>query len=214
MRNTWSLSEVTAPAVEPLDVDEVKAHCRIDHSDEDAYVESLITAARKRAETVLKRQLVTATWRLSLPDFPRRLDPDTGLYGVIRLPRPPLASVTQVQYTDPDGASQTVASFQTNLYAEPGFICPAYGETWPLVRRVPNAVNIRYTAGYGADGNSVPAEIKHAIKFMVAHWYENREPVLVGTIASPLPDSAAALLAGASLGSYVFDAADLIDEAS
>lgn len=205
---SWSLSLVTGPTVEPISIDELKAHSHIDASDEDAYLDTLIIAARKRAETKTRRQLCTATWRLSLPDFPRKLDSDTGLVGVIRFPKAPLASVSEIQYVDGAGVSQTVASFQTNTYDEPGYICPAYGATWPSVRRVPNAVNITFVAGYGG-ADDVPAEIRHAIKFIAAQWFENREPVLVGTIVAPIPEAADALLSGAAMGTYMLDVADL-----
>lgn len=204
---SWSLSLVAEPTDEPVSVPEQQLHSRIDYDDEAEYLAGLITAARRRAEIRTGRQICTATWRLSLPDFPRVYDSDTGLVGVIRLPRPPLQSVTTVQYTDPAGVSRTVTGFQVNTSDEPGYICPAYGTSWPLVRRMPAAVNITFVCGYG-DASAVPADIKHAIKFLVSHWYENREAVLTGTISSTLPMAAESLLAGASFGRYVLDVAD------
>jgi uncharacterized phage protein (predicted DNA packaging) len=38
-----------------------------------------------------------------------------------------------------------------------------------------------------ADLNPVPADLKHAAKMLVAHFYENREATLVGVSAEEIP---------------------------
>lgn len=50
---------VTPPAAEPVSVAE--AHARIDASDEDTLIGSLITAARELVETETARRLITQT---------------------------------------------------------------------------------------------------------------------------------------------------------
>jgi uncharacterized phiE125 gp8 family phage protein len=76
---------------------------------------------------------------------------------------------------------------------EPGQIAPAYGGVWPYAAEVPAAVVYRIVCGYGS-GASVPAELLHAIRLIVGHWYENREEVVVGTITATIPRGAQALL--------------------
>jgi uncharacterized phiE125 gp8 family phage protein len=46
---------------------------------------------------------------------------------------------------------------------------------------------IRVVAGYVDSGSSVPMALRTAIEYLVAHRFENREPVIVGTNALPLP---------------------------
>jgi hypothetical protein len=40
----------------------------------------------------------------------------------------------------------------------------------------------------------VPADLLHAVKMLAGHWYENREPIIVGQAISNVPWSVNALL--------------------
>ena len=64
---------------------------------------------------------------------------------------------------------------------------------WPVTRAQQGAVNITYTAGYGDPASATPIAIKQAIKILVSHFYENREPTNPG-IATPVIMSAEALM--------------------
>ena len=50
------------------------------------------------------------------------------------------------------------------------------------------------TAGYGDEASDVPAPIRHAIKLLVAHWFEQREPVVLGSAPQEVPGTVAGLL--------------------
>ena len=184
-----SLVLITAPTADPVTYIEAKAHIRIDDDNEQDLIESLITAATQHVEQVLSRQLVTATWKLTLDCFP------SG--GAIDLPRPPGASVVSVVYTDAAGAAQTLSasSYQLDTSSTPARLALAPGSSWPTVGSgYLGAVQITYTAGYGAAA-TVPKAIKQAILFLVALWFELREPVVVGTIIAEIPFAVRALLA-------------------
>ena len=43
-----------------------------------------------------------------------------------------------------------------------------------------NGFEIAFIAGYGDAPPDVPAPIRHALKLLVAHWFEHREPVALG----------------------------------
>jgi uncharacterized phiE125 gp8 family phage protein len=155
------------------------------------YIVAQAVAARQLLETQTRRQLVTATWKLSLDRFPgcnewcnhagehvccsssqERWHRSRG----IELPVPPLQSVTSITYVDSNGDTQTLATdqYQVDALSTPGRVLPAYGVSWPTTRCQANAVNITFVAGYGLAA-AVPATAKHAIKLLLSHWYENRE---------------------------------------
>lgn len=177
-----SLFLVTAPAAEPVSVQDAKAQCRVDTSDEDALFATLVIAAREYVETATHRALITQTWDWTLDGFPD---------WTLVLPLPPVASVTSITYVDTAGVTQTWAAslYRTDLpagpYASPARVTPAYSESYPSTRAVTNAVTVRFVAGYGTAA-SVPASLKAAIKLLVAHWYARREPLTNGTVA-PVP---------------------------
>lgn len=74
------------------------------------------------------------------------------------------------------GAAPT-AGFVYDADSEPPRIFPLPGQFWPSVLYVPNAVQVHFTAGYGANPKNVPGLAKLGILQTVASWYENRESV-------------------------------------
>ena len=176
---SWSL--VTAPATEPLTTQEAKDHLRVTNSDDDTYIDGLVTTAREWAESNTERAFITQTWDYFLDAFPAD--------GFFRLPVPPLISVASVKYTDdPDG---TVATFASSKYfvdtaSEPGRIYLDLNESWPSdTLRVRNGVEVQFDAGYGA-ASDIPKRAKHLIYLLIGHWYNNREALITGTISKEI----------------------------
>lgn len=131
-----------AATAEPISQDQAKCHLRVDGSDDDALILSLIRAARMHAEGYTHRAFVRQTWRVTLRWFP----------SVIELPVMPVRSVTSVQYVDTAGVTQTlaVALYQVDLTtSDRVLIMPAFGETWPSTRGDTfDAVTIEFVAGH------------------------------------------------------------------
>lgn len=177
-----ALTIITPPAEEPITVSEAKLSpsLRVDTATDDTAIGTLITAARKLAENYSLHALVTQTIELVLDGFPD---------GGIKVPMPPLQSVTSIKYIDTDGTEQTLAA---SLYAVdtdsiPGMIVPAYDETiWPSTRDEINAVRVRYVAGFGGAA-FVPEDIKAWIKIMVGTMYDNPQAVVVGQTVQSVP---------------------------
>lgn len=198
------LSVVTPSTVEPVSIAEVKAHSLIDHNHQDDVIAGFITAARQYCEAYLNRKLTGGTnaLRLSMDGF---CDPRYVNCGVIELPQPPLASSTSVAitYTNSTGGTSTFASsdYIVDSYSEPARIAPAWNAIYPVTQQVMNAVTITYTAGYST-ASEVPQGIRTAIKMLAAHWFESREPIIVGTIVADLPFGLNALLDPHKWGAY------------
>lgn len=193
----YGLTLTSAPAEEPVSLVELKAWLRVDFDKDNALITALGAAARGMVERLSGRQLVTATWRMTLDTFPYpggwqfveapAIFPDPHQ---ILIPRAPLQSVSSVAYYDLSDTLQTLAAttYDVDAAHDPGRIFLAMGKTWPVVRLKPGAVRITFVAGYGS-ASSVPEEVKLAIKFAVAFWYENR-----GEQPVELPPASKALL--------------------
>lgn len=173
--NASFLTVKTAPSVEPVTSSEAKLWARISTSSDDAIITSLITAARSLIENITMKTLITTTYYLYLDDFPSD--------GEIQTPGP-LQSVTSIKYQDTANVQQTLNASYYNVVTagERGIIQRAYNTSWPTVLPYPRSVLIEFKAGYGDAAASVPDALKTAIKVLVAHWYDSREPVFEGQI--------------------------------
>lgn len=188
----YGLALASAAASEPLTLAEAKKQVELATQDtaHDEHLLRLIAAARKYAEEFTGRAIVTQTWDLFLDAWPLGRH-DSSIY----LPKSPLQSVTWVKYYDGDGVQQTwsLANYVVRTSREPGCVSLAYGISWPTFRYQPDAINVRYVAGYGAR-TSVPEALKAAMLLMVGHWFQFREEVLSGSNATQVPFAAHALL--------------------
>jgi uncharacterized phiE125 gp8 family phage protein len=163
------LQIITAPAIEPVTVDEVKMHTHIGHNAEDDLIAMWIKSGRELAEGFQRRAFITQTIELTLDRFPE--------CGEIFLPRSPLASVTSFTYYDHVDAATAWAL--TNLIvdasSQPGRLALGYGIFWPSVTlRSINAIKIRYTAGYGSVATDVPGNVRDAITLYCSFRNESR----------------------------------------
>ena len=57
-----------------------------------------------------------------------------------------------------------------------------------------NAFEVDFTDGYGDEADDVPGPIRHALKLLVAHWFERREVVVLGLGPQEVPATVAGLL--------------------
>ena len=185
-----SISEVTPPAAEPVVVAEAKTHLRVDISDDDTLIESLIVTARRSCEQIANKKFYTQTWNLLIDGFPGS--------NILELPKTlsPLASVTHIKYYDVDDSSSTLSAdnYVVDIYSIPARIVLKTGQAWPSdVLRVVNGVEVQVVVGFG-NADAVPQEYKQAMLLAVGLYYENREDVIVGTVATDLPRGIKSLL--------------------
>jgi len=173
------------PTSEPVTVDEQQAWSRITDEGEGDALERLIVAARHHVEVLVQRSLMTQTLVARYDSFPCEFV----------LERPPVQSVTSIQYIDTNGTTQALSTayYQADLFSVPPRIVLRDGYSWPATDDQLNAVTITYVAGY-ASRDLVPMPIRHAISMLVDHWYENRGPVLIGQPVAEIPMSVREML--------------------
>lgn len=176
-----------APAVEPISLAEAKAHLRIDADDEDALLTALIVAARMFIERTLGFALITQGWSYFLDFWPRS--------SCVTLPTSPVLSVSAVTLHDTTGGSTELdaGDYAMDVLSQPARLV-LKGASPSVVARELNAFEIAFTAGYGDAASDVPPPIRHAVTLLVAHWFERREPVVLGLGATEVPATIAGLL--------------------
>lgn len=177
------------PAVEPVSLGEAKAHLRIDGTAEDMLIGSLIVTSRLHVESVLGLSLVTQSWSWFFDAWPRGV--------AVTLPLRPVQSIAAVRLYDEDGDTTTLAS---DIYLLDGASAPARlvcqgAGVWAKPGRTANGIEIAFTSGFGDTAADVPEPIRHAVRLLIAHWYEHRTPFEVGAGATPPPDMVEQLLA-------------------
>lgn len=180
---------ITAPQVEPVTLEEARAHLRVVDTSEDMLIQGLIVAAREYAQTQTRRALITQTLRLTLDSFP-----GPSLMGVpygrayslprhaIALEYGPVQEVVSIQYTDMGGVTQTMPAtdYVAVLDSEPVRITPVFGKIWPINLPQIGSVRVTFRAGYGDSEVEVPAGIRQWMLLRIGTLYENREQFAPG----------------------------------
>lgn len=178
MPQIHALELVSADEAGPVvSVAEAKRHCKETTSALDADFARWIASATQDAEKELQRRLLTATFDLFLDGWCSRIELPLGA-----------ASVVSVSYYDQANALQVLPStvYDVDVKRKPGRITLAEGQTWPILRARSNAVQIRFTAGYG-DADAVPAGIKDWMLLQIGNKYHNHQTLLQGRTVSELP---------------------------
>jgi uncharacterized phiE125 gp8 family phage protein len=201
----------TPPAVDPVTLAEAKQHARnfIDDDADDAYMTSLIVAAREKLEGSVCRSFITRSVEARLDGFPATGRTSATYLGrsstsaePLRLLYPPLQSVESITYIDADGDERTLdPAAYVVVPGTPGIVAPAPGASWPATIDRPGSVVVAFTAGYGDDPADVPEVAKLVIKILVSHWYDRREPIAAGSFAT-LPFMVDALSDSLRWGEY------------
>ena len=179
---------VTGPAVEPISLDEAKAHLRVDQADEDLLISSLITAARLHLEVETRQAFITQTWSIVLDRWPEARQ--------LVLPIRPVQTVNSVTVLDDDDIATVAdpALYLVDVQSTPPRLVLRSAQSWPLAGRAAGGIDINLTAGFGDTPGDVPQSLRQAILLSVAHWYERRESVVFGSAPVAVPQSVSALV--------------------
>lgn len=174
------------PATEPWTVADAKSFLRVEHDDDDALIVALIASARGQVEALTRRGLITQTWRLVLDRWP----PD----GRIAPRLAPLRAVTAARTRD--AAGNTVA-IDTGRFVVDAAANTIAAPPWslPMPGRYASGIELDVTVGFGDRASDVPDVLRHAVRTLVAHWYDNRGLAAIGQTVAMLPGSVNAMIA-------------------
>jgi len=155
----------TDATFEPLTIEEVKAHLRVDldNTDEDQFYLSLIKAARKHAEKYLRMDLCQKTYDFYYDVFDEEMTIETY----------PVNSITSIKYYDGDNVLQTLSAsdYITDLVSK---VARIEIINMPTTYDKYNAVIIRAVCGFTSQA-AVPENIKTGMLLFIGHLDTNRE---------------------------------------
>lgn len=180
-----SYERVTPPAAGPLSIEEAREVCAVDGDYSDALLTSLMAAGVALIEQITGRALLAQGFRAEID-----LEAAAGS-EVIGIGWPPVTEVTAVSLRAVDGTVTVLDLAEITVIAT---------RTGASLRRAPAAwpaeghAVVTFTTGAAAAAD-VPAELVHAQRLLVAHWYAHREAVTPGG-ATDLPFGVEALCAG------------------
>ncbi|ABE62239.1 Phage conserved hypothetical protein, phiE125 gp8 [Nitrobacter hamburgensis X14] len=177
---------LTGPAIEPWSVAEAKSFLRAENDDDDTVIASLIAAARSHVEAMTRCGLIAQTWRFVLDQWPKD--------GRVRLGRGPLRSLVAARVYDSTGnaASIDVATF---VIDKAGGVIGSSCWTLPMPARASAGIELDVEIGFGTAATDVPDVLRHAVRTLVAHWYENRGLIAIGQSVAMMPASVSAMIA-------------------
>ncbi len=174
------------PSAEPWTVAEAKSFLRVEHGDDDTIIAALIAAARGHVEALTRRALLTQSWRLVLDRWPRD--------GRIALNMAPLRSLTAARVYD---AANNPASIDVETFVVDTAANAIASPCWslPVPGRFSAGIELDLQLGYGPNSSDVPDVLRHAIRMLIAHWYENRGLAALGETVAVLPAGVGAMIA-------------------
>lgn len=156
------IDRITTSALDPFDLEMVKAHCRVDGTYDDSTITGMAKAAALEVEKFAQVALLTQTIRVTYEPLP--------LASWVNLPVGPVLPDASVTMTIDGVATEafTLGSGKRPYIRLHGSIMeePTFGAV----------VVIEYAAGFGADASDIPADLAQAIKDQALAFYDGRAP--------------------------------------
>ena len=179
--------KVVTPATEnPITLTEAKTHLKVDTTADDTFITNLIKSATSSAQEYTNRFFIQTT----IQQVGDKWEDISNLF------KSPVLSVTNIKYVDPDGTLQTL---NTDIYFlddvnKPARIGLKPNQSYPQIINRLNAVQVNYIVGLAEGPDEVDEGIRQALLLTIGNWYQNRQAVVTGTIATELPMNAKFLL--------------------
>lgn len=160
-----TLAIITQPAHEPLGLDDIKLHLRIDHSDEDPLLIDTLKAARQYVELTSGQKLITQVWRQYETCYPADRE--------LPLKVEPVQRIAAVTAFDVDGNPHVLGADDAQLVRGTDPTRLRFDDEFDA-SLASNGLEVDLVVGVGDYGLDIDDALKRAILLLVAHWYEFR----------------------------------------
>ena len=156
--------------------DEAKAHLRVTHADDDAYIDTLIEAACEHVESLGQFWLDTDVEGKAYFDHWPSPNNDMECISYIRI-----ANVTAIDsvkyYASGSGTLTDNEDVETSVKRSPAQVLV---KASPLLNKKRDGIVVSFKAGW----ETVPSKVKQAILLVIGNLYETRQEEVIGTIIS------------------------------
>lgn len=163
-------------AFDPISLDEVKVHCRIDSDHEDLLLLGLIAAACRHGEALTRRVFCRSLWEMTI---------NGPIAGALLIPLAPCTDCISVHVDDlivsPDHYSLCPSALTPMEFPMRGILT--------LHEGFPEGESVRVTVHAGWAAETLPDDIKAWLRVRVASLYEQRENHIVGVGTTHMPRS-------------------------
>lgn len=190
-------SVIDDPADEPITYAEAADHLRVDSDDDESYITALIPVAREFIEGVTGRACIDCGYKLTAECF-EAIETECNRIPLYRVP---LLAINSVSYYAPESDTLTTlapSAYRYSTATEPGILQIIDG--YPAVSDRTDAVQITFRSGYDNQDKIRPM-MKHAVKVMLTHLYEERSPVAAVDLKE-IPFSLRNIIANLKVGGW------------
>lgn len=166
-----SIRCIRPATAEPVTLEHVKTHCRVDGSQDDALLMGLISAARQQAEGLIGRVVCESLWDVVV---------DGGITGPYTFPLSPCTELTEVRVEGNrvDTSRYTFTPSGVSVNERPMLATVTPGSDFPR-----GNVCMTVKAGWP----EVPAPITQWMLVRIGTVYEQREAYAVGHVIGEMP---------------------------
>ena len=157
----------TDSSVQVVSLADAKMQLRVDDTNEDSLITSLILAATQHAQSYCNRLFINTTVTAYMDKFP-----DTP----ILLKNGQVSALTSIKYFSTLDTELTWATteYEYDIKSIPARVAAKSTKSYPTVAEKMNAISLVYQVGW-ADASQVPEAIKHALYLIIGRLYNERE---------------------------------------
>jgi len=175
---------------EPITLSEAKAHLRVEDTNDDTYITTLISVARSACENYLGYMLA----RNSDVNFYLDQFPSSSVIVLHGVWQPGTVAISYYD-TDDSVAIWSAVNYSVDQDSQPARIFLNDSSNYPNTsENIPSGINIDMTNAGPADVDEIPKAIYQAMLLVIGRYYENRQDVVTGTQVHEVPKMVGHLL--------------------